>query len=284
MADLDVFQFSDYRDFLKKRVEKAKGQKGLMTKMAVACKCERSHISRVLHEHLHLTMDQAYGMCEFWSLNDSEALYFLRLVEIARAAHPHYRKKLERELSRLRQAHENISKRLAQPSLEIKDVQVSYYAAWYWSAIHIIVSIPHFQTVAKISRRLQLPESLVVHTLEELKKFGLVTSAKDKWIFSSTTLHLPKDSPLSALHLDQWRRQAVQAAQTPGADGVHYTTVQSLSRADFDRLKLIFLQSIDQFQQIALPSNEEELAGFNLDFFRVGGASGEDCSLAQISF
>jgi hypothetical protein len=61
----------------------------------------------------------------------------------------------------------------------------------------------------------------------------------------------------------------VQKSQEPGGDGVHFTIVQSLSRADFESVKRLVLETIDGYRKIANPSKEEELICFTTDFFRV---------------
>jgi hypothetical protein len=57
-------------------------------------------------------------------------------------------------------------------------------------------------------------------------------------------------------------------SQNPASDGVHYTVVQSVSKADFEKIKQLVLDTIDQYARVAGPSKEEELVTLAVDFFR----------------
>jgi uncharacterized protein (TIGR02147 family) len=263
-----MYSARDYREYLQGRVDKS-GERGIITRMAQALRCQRSHISRVLSGRLHLTMDQAFHMTRFWQMNPEDEQYFMKMVERDRAGDPEYRKKLDKELEAFRESQADISKRLGRSSIAVIEQQNLYYSAWYWSAIHVLVSIPEFQKVPAIARRLNLPEELVLTCLRALESLGLVAHQRDTWKFFSASLHLSKDSPMNPIQHGNWRSRAVMCSQRPGEDGVHYTVVQSVSQTDFLKIKELCLKTIDQYAAIAAPSQEEELVCFDLDFFRV---------------
>lgn len=265
----DLYNFKDYRDYMVEKTNELHETKGLISKMAEAANCQRSHISRVLNSHLHLTLEQAHGLTVFWKLSENETTFFLRLVEHARAGSLDYRRKLEREIAKMKQEHENLSKRLNLPSIGIKEAELLYYSSWYWSAIHIATSISSLQTSEALAERMQLPEMLVIECLKKLEHYGLVARSGTRWVFSSNTIHLPKESPMNSVQHGNWRTRAVLSSQLPGDNGVHYTTVQSLSASDYQKLQQMFLQTIDSYHKVAAPSKEEELVCFALDFFKV---------------
>jgi uncharacterized protein (TIGR02147 family) len=262
-----VFGFSDYREFMKAQIAAAQNEWGLISRMAEAAHFQRSQLSRVLSGHLQLTMDQAFGLSEFWKLNEAEHTYFLKLVECSRAGQKRYRERLRNELDKLRKEQENIAARLKQPPAQ--EIETFYYSSWHWTALHILVSIPQFQTSKAIAERLNLPLLKVERCLVELKKFGLVQFSSGRWTFSSQTTHLPNSSPFISAHHLNWRQRAVLDSQSQETDGIHYTMVQSLSESDMQKIKAMILRMIDDYNRVAAPSKEEELICFTCDFFRV---------------
>src|SRR4051812_5463679 len=109
--NLSVFGVKSYRDFLWAMVKEEKGRGGL-SKMALAAKCQNSHITRVLKGDLQLTMDQAFRLARSWHLGREEELYFMKLVEVERASDPEYRNRLQAEISAQKHEHENLEQRM----------------------------------------------------------------------------------------------------------------------------------------------------------------------------
>jgi uncharacterized protein (TIGR02147 family) len=268
MVKASLYSAKDYRDFLRAKVEDD-SERGALTRLAAAAKCQKSHVTRVLRGDLHLTLEQAFRLARYWRLGDDEENYFLKLVDRDRAGDAAYRAKLQGELARMKRAQEDLSVRLQQATMGSSEKEMLYYSSWFWSAIHIIVSIPRYQAPAQIAARLGLPEPLVLHALKTLEGFGLVEKSKDRWKIATGSIHLPKNSPLNSIQHGNWRSRAVLNSQAPGEDGVHYTVVQSISEADFEKIKHLLLEAIDRYAKIAGPSREEELVCFACDFFRV---------------
>lgn len=267
--EVSLFTAKDYREFLQSKLASSSQSWGMVTKMAQAAGCQRSQLSRVLSGQINLTPDQAYGLCEFWALSEVEAKYFLKLVEHARAATKSYREKIESELRVMKRSQEDLSIRLKRPQIGESEVQSIYYSSWLWAAVHILVSIPEYRTINKISQRLSLDPIQVVEVLKVLKGHGLVKEKNDEWSFNSFATHLPQRSPFVSLHHANWRQRAVLSSQSPLDEGVHYTVVQSVSLPDFQKIKDLILNLIDAYTKIASPSKEEELACFLCDWFRV---------------
>ncbi len=264
-----VYGFDDYREYMKAQIAASDSEWGLISRMAEAAHFQRSQLSRVLSGHLQLTMDQAFGLSEFWKLEESEHAFFLKLVEFARAGQKRYRDRLAADLKRMLKEHENIAARLKQPPIQIGEVESFYYSSWYWTALHILVSIPEFHTPKQIAERLSLPIRKVNDCLERLHKFDLIKFSSGRWSFNAQTTHLPKSSPFISIHHSNWRQRAVVDSQSQDSDGIHYTMVQSLSESDVQKIKQLLLHTIDGYNRLAGPSKEEELVCFTCDFFRV---------------
>ena len=187
-----IFQKTNYRQYLREKLAQS-GGRGLITKVAEAAQCQRSHLSRVLSEQLHLTMEQGFRVGRFFNMGRDEEAYFLKLIEYERSGDRDYGAKLKRELNEMRDAQQDLAKRTSEPSLQNTELETLYYSSWFWSAIHIIVSIPKFQKTAQIAMRLNLAPSFVESCLKKLEEFDLVQRAGDSWQISSGGLHLKKE-------------------------------------------------------------------------------------------
>ena len=266
---LVIYTFEDYKSYIRARIAEGPREWGLITRLAAAAGCQRSYLSRVLGGSVHLTVEQSHDLCAHWGLGTSETEYFLCLVEIDRAASKTYRAFLERKKSTLKRGFEDLADRVNRPKAELGTREHLYYSAWYWTAIHMLVSIPGFQGIPEISKRLQLPEALVQAVLTQLEEFGYVRRQGHRWSYLGGERHVPRDSPLVALHHGNWRSRAVLDAQVPHARGLHFSVVQSMSRDVQRELNQRLLSFIDEAAKLAGPLAREELVAIGIDFFAV---------------
>lgn len=265
----DIFSFTDYRSYLKDAAESFETTWGVWTKFAKAAGCQTPYLSQVMKEKAHLTADHVIGLAEFLRLNEDETEFFFLLLDLGRAGTPKLRKHLSARMAKIRKARENLSERLKKPRFETQQTESLYYSAWFWSAMHVIVSIPEFQTTAAIANRLMLPVDFIHNALEKLEELGIVNRDGEKWKHGAADIHVPKNSPMVSVHHQNWRQRAVADSMLPMHDGVHYTAVYSISRTDFEKLKARMLEMIEYSRVLIGPSKEEELIAFTCDIFRV---------------
>ncbi|MGE0631945.1 MAG: TIGR02147 family protein, partial [Pseudobdellovibrionaceae bacterium] len=254
MKSPTVFSYSHYRLFVRDWIADQNPSRGILSEMCRELGCQNAHLTRVLKEQVHFTMDQAFLACSFLKLGKAEATYFMKLAEHDRAGNAHYRRQLKEELQELKQEQENLSKRFQEKRINDLEQEMTYYSSWHWIAVHYITAIKAFQTSRKIADRLGLSENLIRQTLEALEKFGLVKRERESWQLTSDSIHLPKTSPLNSVQHGNWRNRAVTKSQDTRDDGLHFTVVQCVSHEDFEKIKQMFLQTLDQYRKIANPS------------------------------
>lgn len=263
---MSIWSFENYKEFLTAVIQQ--GKRGLISRLAEAAGCQRSYLSNVLRTHIHLVPDQVFGICRYMGLDPSETDYFLLLLEKDRAATPSYRQHLEGKTRELQKEHEDLAHRLDRKPLQNGADQIRYYSAWYYSAVHILVSISRFQSVVAISRALGLDPELVHEVLQELVAMGLVKRSGSQWSFLSGDIHVPKDSPLVSLHHNNWRQRAVLRSQAK-KEGVHFTMVQAVSKQVAGEIKEKVLKCIEEASAIAGPSESEELIYLGIDQYSI---------------
>lgn len=269
MKDRAVYSFSDYKEFIANKIKSSDEQWGLISKLALIAGCQRSYLSKVLSSSIHLTADHLLSLSEYWKLSEVETDFFLLLLEREKASTAKLRERIQKKIKAIISAQENLLNRVNRPKAQLGQKELVYYSNWKYSAIHILTSIPAYQTQKAIAERLQLSREIVEEALSELKEFGLVRLVKDRWVFNSTELHVAQDSPLVSLHHNNWRQQAVLNSQKRQTSNVHFTVVQSMDLQAWQRIKEKVLQLISQETEIAGPAKEELLICFACDFFEV---------------
>ncbi|MGZ6468718.1 MAG: DUF4423 domain-containing protein [Bdellovibrionota bacterium] len=265
MKKRSIFEFSTYKEAMAAFLL---AQRGQLSRAAEALSCQPSFLSRVMNSEIHLTPDHAFLLSEFWRLGAEEKEYFQAMVEHERAANAQFRASLKARLTAMKRAQENLQQRTSKEGFPVSQQEALYFSSWHWSALHFLVSVPKFQNVKALASRLGLSEELVLTYLRRLESFGFVTESRGTWRYASGQFHVPKDSPFVVMHHQNWRTRAVVDAQNPASEGIHYTTVLTLSLADVERLKALLLNFISESESIARPSDPQESVVLNCDLFR----------------
>jgi uncharacterized protein (TIGR02147 family) len=264
-----VLGVSDYKDFIQAMIQEQVVERGYLAQLAKAAGCQRSFFSQVLHSHVHLTPDHAMGLALFWDLPEVEREYFLELLHYARSGSEQYRKVSIQKLKRLKEDAENLSRRLKRESTMTQEAQIAFYSHWYVSAVHLLLTISNFRTAEAISKRLNIKLEEASRSLLTLEQIGLARRERGMWLPTDGNLHLPRNSPMAFSHHSNWRGRAVAdvIAQTP--ESMHYTSLYSLNRDDFEKIKSLVLALVESSRSTAVASSSEDLACFNLDWFWV---------------
>lgn len=267
---LNLFDFYDYRTLIRGVIELRGEERGYHKRLAAAAGCHTSYLSQVLNSHIQLTPDQAAGMARFWGFSAQEADYFLCLVMLDRSSTPALKEFLETRLAALREENNVLSRRIKnRPSKLALEDQVLYYSAWYYAAIHMMITVPRLRKPAEIAQRLALPTDLVERTLNQLETMGVVQRDEGGYAPTNKVVHIGTDSPLNATNHAHWRQVATHRIFENRPGEVHYSAVYSLSQADLVKLREELLQLMERSRQIVGPSKEETVGIMILDLFEM---------------
>jgi uncharacterized protein (TIGR02147 family) len=267
MKKTSVFTHKSYRDYLKIKAEEADSNWGALTRLAKAAGCHRPYLSKVLAEEAHLTSSQLYALAKYWNLTEAQTEYLMRLLEIEKASRAEYREYLVQKNTELKRREENLSQVVSRRTSDLNVKDTLYYSSWIWSMVHVLTSVPQFQTPKAISERLSIPIVQIESILSSLESWGSVRQDKGRWKFAADEHHISKQSPLSTFHHSNWRAQAVLNSQRQLPDSLHFTVVQSVSSDDFERLREMVLEFLRAIAKVAGPSREEKVYALNCDFF-----------------
>ncbi len=264
-----LFAHHDYKRYLNERLDSDKAGRGSRSALARAIRCQSAYVSSVLRGSSHFTPEQGEAINEHLGHSEAEADYFLLSLQLQRAGTELLRKRLKKQLQKIQETRFDLQKRLTVGQSLSRDDQAIYYSEWYYSAIHALSSIPEFNSVAKIAARLGVDMGVAAEAVDFLVRTGLMEKNKSGLKIGQTSIHLGADSPLIGKHHVNWRLQAMQSLTKKAADGLHYSSVVTLSEGDAMKLKEQIVSFLQELKKVVKQSKEEELRCFSLDFFRV---------------
>lgn len=266
----DIFEFADYKPYLKNWIQKQPRQgRGARTQMAKAAGCQAAYVSQVLNGGLHFSLEQAQEINGLVGHGTEEAHYFLLLVQWERAGTPTLKKHFHEQLEALREKRFVLKHRLGVAPHLGSEEQGIYYSSWIYAAVHVLVDIPEFRTKEAISKRLGLPLQRVADVLDFLVGTRLVVQEGTEYQMGKKSIHLGGDSPFITKHHTNWRMRAISSLDEGKDESLHYSSTITLSKEDLTEVKSHLIQSIKEVKARVRESKEETLLCFSLDLFEL---------------
>lgn len=263
-----IFSYKNYRDYIRADIASHKGERGYQKKLATAAQCRPSYLSQVLNSHIQLTLDQAAGLCEFWSFNDDRTEYFLSLVQHDRASASSLKKFLAKKLTQLQKKHQQVSEMIsAKERVTIGDERIAYYTNWLLPAVHVLTSVPAYQKTESLADKLRIPGELLLTVLDELKSMGFISEKSGRFKSVVHNIHVNRESSLNIAHHSQWRQRAMGKIVERDPRNIHYTTLYGISHKDADILRGMLLEFIENSRKLVEPSAEEDVVCLLADLF-----------------
>lgn len=212
-------------------------------------------------------MEHADRLAEFLQLNESEKQYLFILIEFERAGTHNLKKYWKNELHKLQKDHLSLKNRFSTKNTINQEVQAIYFSAWFYSAIHLLLTSNRQIFFAEISEKLGPPLYLVSETIHWLEQNGFGYIENSRWTGNAVNFHLPSDSYLIKKHHTHWRIKALQSIELNKTDELHYSTCFTLSQNDWSKIKEILINCIELTKQTIKASGDEKLYSIGVDFF-----------------
>lgn len=267
---MDVFEFENYRTFVKKRLENApKGGHGQALKIAKAIGISTTLMSQILNGQREMTPEQGSLLCEYFGLGVTETEYFLLLVQRERAGNQSLKKILDRQIDRIRESAKKVSSRLNVTKVISDEDKAVFYSEWYYSAVRQLTAIPGFENAESISDHLKIPAKIVNETLNFLIQTGLCIEENGRIRIGPSKTHIDSDSPFVKMHHTNWRYKALEFIKYSYPEKLHYSSPLTLSKKDCEKVRMRLLSAIEDVGKIVDPSPSEDLMCLNVDWFKI---------------
>ena len=263
-----LMEFLDYKEYLKSlEQERSTFQRGFRSRLAETLACQKAYVSQVFNTHAHFSLEQGLKVSELLRHSENETRYFLLLVEFARAGTENLRTYFKSEIEKMREKNLDIKGRVRDAMTISVEQQNIYYSSWLYSAVQMMVSIQDYKTISQVSSGLGIEEKVISEIVLFLISIGILKEENGKLMPGVSQIHLGKDSTLIRTHHTNWRSAAMESLQKIHENEIHYSSVSSLSKSDVEKIKVKFVEVIEDYVRTVAPSKEETLYCFNLDFF-----------------
>jgi uncharacterized protein (TIGR02147 family) len=268
--ELLLYNFTDYRDYLSKYLEdRRKNERGVQTKLSEALNCQPAYVSKVLSMGAHFSLEQSEAASEFCNHTQNEKHFFLLLVQYTRAGTNSLRKYFSQQMEEIKTKQKSLKEHMALDKVSDLETQLEYYGHWKTAAIHVLLTIPQFRNRNAIAAKLHLPVADVNGAIDFLKSKGMVQEIRGELRVGTVGLHLGADSPVIRQHHSNWRIKAMDSINRAKSQDLHYSSVVSMSQADFEQIRAELVKWISRFRQEVESSKEETLVAIGIDYFNV---------------
>lgn len=267
---LSVYEYNSYKSYMKKILGTSGESRGARSRLANFLNCQTGYISQVLSKDVHFSLEHSVKLNTFLEHDDEEAHFFMLLIQLERAGSIELKKYYQGQIKDILHERSEFKSRITEDGILSEKDHMIYYSQWYYSAIHVLVSINGFQTKAKIKERLNLESQTINTVLSFLELNKLVVNKKGIYNIGPSRIHLGKDSPIISKHHTNWRLQALKSLESDSSEvDLHYSSVMTLSKDDALKIKNILLNSVEQVEPILIASKEEDVFSMCIDLFKV---------------
>ena len=266
----NIYEYKDYKQFLLTSLRRLPNHgRGQLSKLAKYLKTSPVAISQILRGVRDFTHEQALEVSEYFQLSELESEYFIMLVLHSRAGTFKLKKKLELQLDQIRIKSQTIKARVPKSSELDEKARNKFYSQWYYSGIRLITSIDSYNTIEKISAKLNISVSRVREVMEFLLQYGLCIEDRGQFKMGPKSTHIEASSPLVTRHHTNWRLKALENMENLSAEELFYTGPMTLSRSSMKKIRAELVTCIENSTREAIDSSSENLACLNIDFFHL---------------
>ena len=262
-----IFEFKTYKAYLGHKTEKQSGSWGVKSKLATAINCQSAYLSQVMNGNADLSLEQSLKVCDYFNFSDDEKKFFLLLVQKDRAGTADLKKYFTEQIDEILSKRLVVMERLGAANKLSDEDKTTYYSAWYFSAIHMALSVPDLRTKNALKDFFNLSAQRVNQAIDFLLSVGLVQQKGDSYSMGGASIRLGNDTSLILRHHANWRTQALESLERELMTDLHYSGVFTLSKSDVLKIKDIMLEQLKSNLEIVRESKEEEVYVMNLDFF-----------------
>lgn len=267
-AGFTVFEFEDYKKYL--RIAISSRGRGEKSRVALAIRCHLTYVSQVLHGGAHLSLEQAEAMSRHLGHAPEETDFFLLLVLENRAGTQELKKHYGKKIRQALEQRSLLKSRLGHHKILPPEQTATYFSAWFYSVVHLMLSFKGGQTRESIARELGLSPRKVSEVLNFMLDTGLAQQRQGRYETGKVSIHLPSDSPMISKHHVNWRVQAIASLEREVPEELHYSSAVSIAKKDIPKIREALVAAIEKVRGIVRESPEEEIHCYSLDFFRVG--------------
>jgi uncharacterized protein (TIGR02147 family) len=232
----EIYQYTDYREYLQSMLAAPPLGRGTRQKLAEHLGCQPSFISQVLSGKNDFSLEHAYKINGFLHHGPDEIQYFMCMVQFGKAGSKDLRNYFSSTLDSLKKSKYAISKIVPSAHLSEEDVML-YYGNWLAVSIHMLVSIPQFQSREKLFERLRAPRPEFDRAIAFLLRARLIAEQGPALATGENHIHLGKDSPNAQVASVLTRLRVLGNLDLSDQEAINYSLNFTISEQGFHELR-----------------------------------------------
>jgi uncharacterized protein (TIGR02147 family) len=265
----NIWQFDHYRDYLKAFIQyQPNGGRGQASKISSALGIHTTLFSQILNGHRDLTMEQASLFCDYDGMSEDESELFLAMVSLSRAGNESLRKKLKKQIEEQKASFNEVKKRVGSVSKKLTTFEQSvFYSSWKYSAIRMLASMEKVPDLNEMAQMLGLTRQRLTEMVDFMIEKGLLIEEKGRVKIGHAKTHVDAKSQWAVRHHTNWRTRNLTRLEVIADHEICFTVPFSCSKKDYQKIREVFLQAIEQASKIVGSSQGEETHVICLDLF-----------------
>lgn len=228
-----------------------------------------TYISQVLSSERTLSVEQAQALGQYLGLETLEFDYWMTLVQFEKSGTQTLRDYFQANLLKIKEQALMMVNRIP-PKRKLTDEEKSiFYSSGLYSVVHLYCSIDeNGASLDSIIKKFEIPRKKAIEIIRFLTDCGLLKEENGFYQLGVQSTHTGNDSPHLLKHHSNWRIKAIQASESLDTSELMYTVQVTLSQNDFLKLREEMVIFIKNFLDRVHASPAEEIACFNMDWFR----------------
>lgn len=277
MDEISVFEYKNYRDYLRafaehKKCNDAHWSYGAWARMLGVQ--STTAITMVINGQRHPGEKLIQKLVDYFNFEPNESAYFQNLVHLAKNDdQSHLKSILKKELI-------SIAKRKPLKAMDYKKFE--FISNWYFLAIRQLTRLKCFKATPgaiKKALRFEIPEEQVQQALDTMKYLGMVTLNKEGEASASDgVISTGNDIARDAIKIyhQQNLEMASSALTSFKVKEREFTSLTlPIKKSNIPKAKELIRRFIDEFDEIIEDESGDSVYQLNLQFFPVAEAHGE---------
>lgn len=270
---MHLFEYESYKAALKDAVLEKKAHLGLhytFQKMAVACRIEKTYLSRVLNDTSHLSLEQLYLACAYLGFNADQQHYMQILLQLERASESPYKTNLKSELERVRIRLATTEQHIKSTSLSPDSPEmIEYFLLPEAQIVHMFLTIPRFaEDLRLISESLRISMERLLELMRKLEALGFIQLRDGLYRVVKNDMHFSSESRyFEAYRLASRMRSLQRQQQLSREEGYSFSVSFSSTPEVQARIRGEFMKLLSKIESWVKEGGEEEVYQMNFDLF-----------------
>lgn len=265
---MNIFEFSDYRRYLKAWIEQARQAKtSNLSRLAEVAQVHPTFLSHVLTGTKELSLEQAAFVSEHLQHTKLEQDYFFTLIQLDRAGTSNLKKYWQEKKAAIEAEKNRVGQRFHKHRELTDEQRTTFYSSWMYVAAWVCTAIDGGQTLSQIAERFHISRNRAEEILLFLVQCGICNEDDGVFSIGETHVHVPNESPHVTKHHVNWRMRGIQRMDTRDSKELFFTSPMSISHEDFAEIREKLMVAIQDIINTAKESPAEDLFCLNIDFF-----------------